>query len=240
MLAQLYAIIVGKLSFKEIETEKNVKTLETVDGNELAYLDLASLKLEEGFLQNLTVDGDISRSTRWLLNTSYRMLSKEKKSFKDVVNEMKAAKVALLLKWFNGDLKKQLKGVNLDTIPTVAELKKIVDEAEAKTNSVDSLPQEKLEKGNLHPCAARRLDLFEAAKRFGAMTYTDGKWIIAVTTTFEQDAVFGRAKPKVVPGTSEIDMTLYRYDEPGMTQDQKDRRDGRNAEYLKDGIGFDN
>lgn len=240
MLAQLYAIIVGKLSFKEIETEKNVKTLTTVDGNELAYLDLASLKLEEGFLQNLTVDGDISRSTRWLLNTSYRMLSKEKKSFKDVVNEMKAAKVALLLKWFNGDLKKQLKGVNLDTIPTVAELKKIVDEAEAKTNSVDSLPQEKLEKGNLHPCAARRLDLFEAAKRFGAMTYTDGKWIIAVTTTFEQDAVFGRAKPKVVPGTSEIDMTLYRYDEPGMTQDQKDRRDGRNAEYLKDGIGFDN
>ena len=170
MLAQLYAIIVGKLSFKEIETEKNVKELETVDGNELAYLDLASLNLEEGFLQNLTVDGDISRSTRWLLNTSYRMLSKEKKSFKDIVNEMKAAKVALLLKWFNGDLKKQLKGVNLDTIPTVAELKKIVDEAEAKTNSVDSLPQEKLEKGNLHPCAARRLDLFEAAKRFGAMT----------------------------------------------------------------------
>lgn len=240
MLAQLYAIIVGKLSFKEIGTEKNVKTLETVDGNELAYLDLAFLNLEEGFLQNLTVDGDISRSTRWLLNTSYRMLSKEKKSFKDVVNEMKAANVALLLKWFNGDLKKQLKGVNLDTIPTVAELKKIVDEAEAKTNSADSLPQEKLEKGNLHPCAARRLDLFEAAKRFGAMTYTDGKWIIAVTTTFEQDAVFGRAKPKVVPGTSEIDMTLYRYDEPGMTQDQKDRRDGRNAEYLKDGIGFDN
>ena len=240
MLAQLYAIIVGKLSFKEIETEKNVKKIETVDDNELVYLDLASLKLEEGFLQNLTVDGDISRSTRWLLNTSYRMLSKEKKSFKDVVNEMKAAKVALLLKWFNGDLKKQLKGINLDTIPTVAELKKIVDEAQAKTNSVDSLPQQKLEKGNLHPCAARRLDLFEAAKRFGAMTYTDGKWIIAVTTTFEQDAVFGRAKPKVVPGTSEIDMSLYRYDEPGMTQDQKDRRDGRNAEYLKDGIGFDN
>lgn len=240
MLAQLYAIIVGRLSFKDIETEKNVKKIETVDDNELVYLDLASLKLEEGFLQNLTVDGDISRSTRWLLNTSYRMLSKEKKSFKDVVNEMKAAKVALLLKWFNGDLKKQLKGINLDTIPTVAELKKIVDEAQAKTNSVDSLPQEKLEKGNLHPCAARRLDLFEAAKRFGAMTYTDGKWIIAVTTTFEQDAVFGRAKPKVVPGTSEIDMSLYRYDEPGMTQDQKDRRDGRNAEYLKDGIGFDN
>lgn len=240
MLAQLYAIIVGKLSFKEIETEKNVKKIETVDDNELVYLDLASLNLEEGFLQNLTVDGDISRSTRWLLNTSYRMLSKEKKTFKDVVNEMKAAKVALLLKWFNGDLKKQLKGINLDTIPTVTELKKIVDEAQAKTNSVDSLPQEKLEKGNLHPCAARRLDLFEAAKRFGAMTYTDGKWIIAVTTTFEQDAVFGRAKPKVVPGTSEIDMSLYRYDEPGMTQDQKDRRDGRNAEYLKDGIGFDN
>ena len=240
MLAQLYAIIVGRLSFKDIETEKNVKKIETVNDNELVYLDLASLKLEEGFLQNLTVDGDISRSTRWLLNTSYRMLSKEKKSFKDVVNEMKAAKVALLLKWFNGDLKKQLKGINLDTIPTVAELKKIVDEAQAKTNSVDSLPQEKLEKGNLHPCAARRLDLFEAAKRFGAMTYTDGKWIIAVTTTFEQDAVFGRAKPKVVPGTSEIDMSLYRYDEPGMTQDQKDRRDGRNAEYLKDGIGFDN
>ena len=240
MLAQLYAIIVGRLSFKDIETEKNVKKIETVDDNELVYLDLASLKLEEGFLQNLTVDGDISRSTRWLLNTSYRMLSKEKKSFKDVVNEMKAAKVALLLKWFNGDLKKQLKGINLDTIPTVAELKKIVDEAQAKTNSVDSLPQEKLEKGNLHPCAARRLDLFEAAKRFGAMTYTDGKWIIAVTTTFEQDAVFGRAKPKVVPGTFEIDMSLYRYDEPGMTQDQKDRRDGRNAEYLKDGIGFDN
>ena len=240
MLAQLYAIIVGRLSFKDIETEKNVKKIETVDDNELVYLDLASLKLEEGFLQNLTVDGDISRSTRWLLNTSYRMLSKEKKSFKDVVNEMKAAKVALLLKWFNGDLKKQLKGINLDTIPTVAELKKIVDEAQAKTNSVDSLPQEKLEKGNLHPCAARRLDLFEAAKRFGAMTYTDGKWIIAVTTTFEQDAVFGRAKPKVVPGTSEIDMSLYRYDEPGMTQDQKDSRDGMDAEYLKDGIGFDN
>ena len=239
MLAQLYAIIVGRLSFKDIETEKNVKKIETVDDNELVYLDLASLKLEEGFLQNLTVDGDISRSTRWLLNTSYRMLSKEKKSFKDVVNEMKAAKVALLLKWFNGDLKKQLKGINLDTIPTVAELKKIVDEAQAKTNSVDSLPQEKLEKGNLHPCAARRLDLFEAAKRFGAMTYTDGKWIIAVTTTFQQDAVFGRAKPKVVPGTSEIDMSLYRYDEPGMTQDQKDRRDSRDAEYLKDGIGFD-
>ena len=129
MLAQLYAIIVGKLSFKEIETEKNAKKLVTVDGNELVYLDLASLNIEEGFLQNLTVDGDISRSTRWLLNTAYRMISKEKKSFKDVVDEMKAAKVALLLKWFNGDLKKQLKGVNLDTIPTVTELKKIVDEA---------------------------------------------------------------------------------------------------------------
>ena len=74
MLAQLYAIIVGRLSFKDIETEKNVKKIETVDDNELVYLDLASLKLEEGFLQNLTVDGDISRSTRWLLNTSYRLL----------------------------------------------------------------------------------------------------------------------------------------------------------------------
>ena len=236
-LATLYVFAIGKKNYKEIGN--NMKKIDTIDGAQFEYVNLAAFNLEDGFMQNLSVDGDISRSTRWLLNTTYRMISKEKKSFKDVINEMKNAKVALLLKWFNGDLKKQLKGVNLDTIPTVAELKKIVDEAEAKANSIDSLPQEKLEKGNMHPCAARRLDLFDAAKKFGAMTYSDGKWIIAVTTTFEQDAVFGRAKPKVVPGTSEIDQSLYRYDEPGMTQDQKDRRDGQNAEYLKDGIGFD-
>lgn len=171
----------------------------------MGYTDLAHFGLEDGFLQSLTVDGDISRSTRWLLNTAYKALSKDKKSFEDVLAELKSARVALLLKWFNGDLKKQLKGINLDTIPSVAELKKIVDEASDKASSPENLPQEKLEKGSMHPAAARRLDLFEAAKKFGAMTYTDGKWIVAVTTTFEQDAVFGRAKPKVIPGTKSID-----------------------------------
>ena len=108
-------------------------------------------------MANLTVDGDISRSTRWLLNTTYRMATKEKKPYSEIFKEMRDSKVALLLKWFTGDLKKLVKDTNLDTVPSVAELKRIVDEASAKQDSADSLPKDKLEAESLHPCAARRL-----------------------------------------------------------------------------------
>lgn len=113
-LAQLYALIVSKASIPDVW--RHSKKSESPDGPKVTHVDLAHFGLEDGFLQSLSVDGDISRSTRWLLNTAYRMLSKDNKTFAEVIAELKSARVALLLKWFNGELKKQLKGVNLDTI----------------------------------------------------------------------------------------------------------------------------
>lgn len=103
-LAELYALLVGSISFADVRDHQ--KSIAAVNGGSTRYTDLAHFGLEDGFLQSLTVDGDVSRSTRWLLNTAYKALSKDGKTFEGVLAELKSARVALLLKWFNGDLKK--------------------------------------------------------------------------------------------------------------------------------------
>ena len=97
---------------------------------------------------------------------------------------MSSDRVSLLLSWFNGYLKKQLKGTNLDQVPSIDALKTLVQDADNHIGSVDSLPHSQLDKGNLNPVAARRLDLFEATKKFGADVFNDDVWIIAITKTF--------------------------------------------------------
>ncbi len=151
----LYIVIAGEKKAGELES--HLRPIQAIDGTTLQVADLAKLGLVDGFMSSLTVDGDISRSTRWLLNTTYRMATKEKKPYTEIFKEMRDSKVALLLKWFTGDLKKLVKDVNLDSVPSVAELKRIVDEASAKQDSPDSLPRDEIDTSSLHPCAARRL-----------------------------------------------------------------------------------
>lgn len=191
------------------------------------------------FMSKLYVDGDVSRSTRWLLNIGNKMLTKQNVPLEQICQKMSSDRVSLLLSWFNGYLKKQLKGSNLDQVPSIDALKTLVQDADDRIGSVDSLPHSQLDKGNLNPVAARRLDLFEATKKFGADVFNDDVWIIAITKTFQQNAVFGRAKPKVIAGTNEIDPALYGYDEDGVVGENAVKRDSKDTAWIKDGIGFD-
>lgn len=191
------------------------------------------------FMSKLYVDGDVSRSTRWLLNIGNKMLTKQNMPLEQICQKMSSDRVSLLLSWFNGYLKKQLKGTNLDQVPSIDALKTLVQNADDLVGSVDSLPHSQLDKRNLNRVAARRLDLFEATKKFGADVFNDDNWIVAITKTFQQNAVFGRAKPKVIAGTNEIDPALYGYDEDGVIGENAVKRDSKDTAWIKDGIGFD-
>ena len=204
--------------------------------NECAQLDQQQYV---DFVSKLYVDGDVSRSTRWLLNIGNKMLTKQNMPLEQICQKMSSDRVSLLLNWFNGYLKKQLKGTNLDQVPSIDALKTLVQEADDRIGSVDSLPHSQLDKRSLNPVAARRLDLFEATKKFGADVFNDDDWIIAITKTFQQNAVFGRAKPKVIAGTNEIDPALYGYDEDGVVGANAVKRDSKDIAWIKDGIGFD-
>ena len=86
--------------------------------------------------------------------------------------------------------------------------------------------------------AKRRMKLFEDAEFYGAQIVTNSKWIAAINRDFDQAHCFGRGKPKVKPGTNDIDPELNLRDDEGISEESKKLRDSSLA-YVKDGIGFD-
>lgn len=99
------------------------------------------------------------------------------------------------------------------------------------------------------PTAIRRMKLFEDAKWYGAQIIDNvNGWIAAVCREHCQAHCFGRYKPKVKPGTNEIDPdTNLRDDElnakypgnPEKIAEIKARRDDAAVPYIRDGFGFD-
>ena len=96
--------------------------------------------------------------------------------------------------------------------------------------------------------AKRRMKLFEDAEFYGAQIVTNSKWIAAINRDFDQAHCFGRGKPKVKPGTNDIDPELNLRDDEleklcGGRNDRfkslKQRRDSDKVEWYKDGIGYD-
>jgi len=152
---------------------------------------------------------------------------------------MSRSRVGLYLKWFSSDLKKQMPVKTIDQVQSFAELKKMVEDAEKNVGSVDDLPHMDIDKSAIHPCAARRLKLFEDTKALGADLTNDDTWIIAVTKTFEQNSIFGRYKPKVIAGTNSIDPNCNKTDAEGISREMARRRDDKSYPFVKDGIGFD-
>lgn len=196
-------------------------------------------KLQD-FLSRLTLNGDVSRLTRWVINTANRMRIKEKKTYEEVLAELIESKVGLYLKWFSSDLKKQMPVKSIDQVQSFADLKKMVEDAEKNVGSVEDLPKSDIDPSTIHPCAARRLKLFNEAKALGADLTNDDTWLMAVTKTFQQNSIFGRYKPKVIAGTNNIDPNCNKTDSEGITPEMARRRDDRSYAYVKDGIGFDN
>lgn len=84
----------------------------------------------------------------------------------------------------------------------------------------------------------RRLKLFDDAGHYGAEILKSPGWVAAVCRTYDQAHCFGRGKPKVVPGTNEIDQACNLRDDEGITPENKARRDS-GAPWVKDGLGFD-
>lgn len=82
----------------------------------------------------------------------------------------------------------------------------------------------------------RRMKLFKAAEHEGAEIKTHGDWIAAICYKYRQCHVFGRLKPKVIPGTNEIDPACNLEDWEGITPENKAKRDDPHAEWVKDGI----
>lgn len=140
-------------------------------------------KLQD-FLSRLTLNGDVSRLTRWVINTANRMRIKEKRTYDEVFTELVESKVGLYLKWFSSDLKKQMPVKTIDQVQSFADLKKMVEDAEKNVGSVADLPKSDIDPSTIHPCAARRLKLFNEAKELGADLTNDETWLIAVTKTF--------------------------------------------------------
>ena len=85
-------------------------------------------------------------------------------------------------------------------------------------------------------CAARRMKLFAAAKHYGADIFQRDGWIAAVCWTYEQCHVFGRLKPKVKPGTNEIDPDCNLEDWEGITPENKAKRDDWSLPWIEDHI----
>jgi len=84
--------------------------------------------------------------------------------------------------------------------------------------------------------AERRMKLFAAAAHEGAELVEDGRWIAAVCYTYRQCHVFGRLKPKVIPGTNEIDPNCNLEDWEGITEENKKMRDDPTLPWVRDGV----
>ena len=85
----------------------------------------------------------------------------------------------------------------------------------------------------------RRMKLFEDAEHYGAEILKVPGWIAAVCRTYDQTHCFGRGKPKVIPGTNEIDPDCNLRDDEGIDDASREVRDSETEDYVKDGIGFD-
>ena len=100
----------------------------------------------------------------------------------------------------------------------------------------------------MNDTAKRRQKLFDDAEHYGAEIIKNGKWISAICRDYNQVHCFGRGKPKVKPGTNDIDPELNLRDDEleklcGGRNDRfkslKQRRDSDKVEWYKDGIGYD-
>ena len=85
------------------------------------------------------------------------------------------------------------------------------------------------------PCARRRMKLFAAAERRGAIIYKCTDWVMAALPTAKAAQPFGRYRPKVdVNGKIIEECNLEDWE--GITPENKRRRDSREGAYIRDGL----
>ena len=82
------------------------------------------------------------------------------------------------------------------------------------------------------------MKLFAAAEKRGAKVLKTGSYVAAICTNASQVAPFCRLKPKVKPGTNEIDPDCNLEDWEGITPENKAKRDDATGKYetIRDGI----
>ena len=85
------------------------------------------------------------------------------------------------------------------------------------------------------PCARRRMKLFAAAERRGAIIYKCTDWVMAALPTAKAAQPFGRYRPKVDASGKIIDECNLE-DWEGITPENKRRRDSREGAYIADGM----
>ena len=140
-------------------------------------------------------------------------------------------------------------GFDIDKVKSFGELKKYVKTASDFNIDVDESSEysniEESDPVHGNACAKRRVKLFEAAKKRGAEIFTTAEWTAAVCYNAAQTAPFGRVKPKVKPGTNEIDPACnledWETDADGnkITPENKKKRDDYKcvgSQTIKDGI----
>ena len=85
------------------------------------------------------------------------------------------------------------------------------------------------------PCARRRMKLFAAAERRGAIVYRCTDWVMAALPTAKAAQPFGRYRPKV-DASGKIIEECNLEDWEGITPENKRRRDSREGAYIADGM----
>ena len=85
------------------------------------------------------------------------------------------------------------------------------------------------------PCARRRMKLFAAAERRGAIVYKCTDWVMAALPTAKAAQPFGRYRPKV-DASGKIIEECNLEDWEGITPENKRRRDSREGAYISDGM----
>ena len=84
-------------------------------------------------------------------------------------------------------------------------------------------------------CARRRMKLFAAAERRGAIVHKCTDWVVAALPTAKAAQPFGRYRPKVDTSGKIIDACNLE-DWEGITPENKKRRDSINGAYVIDGM----
>ena len=84
------------------------------------------------------------------------------------------------------------------------------------------------------PCARRRMKLFAAAERRGAIIYKCTDWVMAALPTAKAAQPFGRYRPKV-DASGKIIEECNLEDWEGITPENKRRRDSQEGAYIADG-----
>lgn len=85
------------------------------------------------------------------------------------------------------------------------------------------------------PCARRRMKLFAAAERRGAIVYKCTDWVMAALPTAKAAQPFGRYRPKV-DASGKIIEECNLEDWEGITPENKRRRDSWDGAYISDGM----